>query len=212
MSHTLIDSLDEAVENIRLCQTEIRKDPRVSERMQHVRAWYAVKSDDGMSWLFGPSRFVGYAKLTAEAYLSMTDGKYGRSAVAVLEDWFDVVSFDSPLGAELAGALLRFLNACGHSALRKNAWICVRKELLAGGTYAVSPRVQDRIHLDPAICGGRPHIRGTRVRVSDILYLLASGASMSDILDDYPYLSNADLKAALAYGAAAIEHRIILAA
>ncbi|MDD9982330.1 MAG: DUF433 domain-containing protein [Gammaproteobacteria bacterium] len=66
--------------------------------------------------------------------------------------------------------------------------------------------------MDPAICGGGPHIRGTRVRVSDILDLLASGALPVDILADYPYLSEADLKAALAYGAAATSHRVILAA
>ena len=212
MTHTLVDSLGEADENIRRCQTEIQKDPQVAERMRHVRAWYAVKSDDGMSWLFGPSRFVGYAKLTAEAYLSMTDGRHGKAAVAVLKEWFDVVPLTSPLGAEVAGALLRFLKSCGHSGLRKNAWICVRRGILAGGADAVSPGVQNRIHLDPAICGGRPHIRGTRVRVSDILDLLTSGASMSDILADYPYLSEADLRAALAYGAAATAHRIILAA
>ena len=71
--------------------------------------------------------------------------------------------------------------------------------------------VKDRVHKDTAICGGRPHIRGTRVRVSDILDLLANGAKSSDILADYPYLSEADLRAALAYGAAASEHRVILA-
>ena len=70
----------------------------------------------------------------------------------------------------------------------------------------------DRIHVNAAVCGGRPHIRGTRVRVSDILDLLASGASPSEILADYPYLSEADLRAALAYGAAATAHRVILAA
>ena len=63
--------------------------------------------------------------------------------------------------------------------------------------------VRDRIHIDAAICGGRPHIRGTRVRVCDILDLLANGVSQSEILADYPYLSEADLRAALAYGAAA---------
>ena len=64
----------------------------------------------------------------------------------------------------------------------------------------------------PSICGGRPHIRGTRVRVSDILDLLASGATESDILVDYPYLSEADLRAALAFGAAATGHRLIFTA
>ncbi len=58
------------------------------------------------------------------------------------------------------------------------------------------PEVHDRVHFDPAICGGRPHIRGTRVRVSDILDLLANGVKSSDILADYPYLSEADLRAA----------------
>ena len=70
--------------------------------------------------------------------------------------------------------------------------------------------VNDRVHIDTEICGGRPHIRGTRVRVSDILNLLASGVESSDILADYPYLSEADLRAALAFGAAASKHRIIL--
>ena len=74
------------------------------------------------------------------------------------------------------------------------------------------PEVRDRIHIDASICGGRPHVRGTRVRVADILELLAEGVSEEEILADYPYLSEADLRAALAYGAAASAHRIILAA
>ena len=67
----------------------------------------------------------------------------------------------------------------------------------------------DRIHVDTTICGGRPRIRGTRVRVSDILDMLASGVRESDILADYPYLTEADLRAALAVTAAAGAHRIM---
>ena len=74
------------------------------------------------------------------------------------------------------------------------------------------PEVRDRIRIDASICGGRPHIRGTRVRVADILELLAEGVSQEEILADYPYLGEADLRAALAFGAAASAHRIILAA
>ena len=70
--------------------------------------------------------------------------------------------------------------------------------------------VRDRVHIDTAICGGRPHIRGTRVRVSDILNLLANGVESSDVLTDYPCLNEADLRAALAFGAEASKHRIIL--
>lgn len=56
----------------------------------------------------------------------------------------------------------------------------------------------ERITVDPQQCGGRPCIRGLRVRVSDVLDLLASGASREEILEDYPYLEDADINAALA--------------
>jgi uncharacterized protein (DUF433 family) len=64
----------------------------------------------------------------------------------------------------------------------------------------------DRITTDPAILGGRPCIRGLRVRVKDILDLLASGASRKDILSDYPYLEDDDIAAALEYAAQHVDH------
>ncbi len=67
------------------------------------------------------------------------------------------------------------------------------------------PTGSGRVDIDPAICGGRPRIRGTRVRVSDILQILASGVSPAELLADYPYLSDADVRAALAWGAAAVD-------
>jgi uncharacterized protein (DUF433 family) len=60
-----------------------------------------------------------------------------------------------------------------------------------------------RITIDPAQNGGRPSLRGLRIRVSDILDLLASGASRTDTLEDYPYLEDGDLTAALEYAARA---------
>ena len=65
--------------------------------------------------------------------------------------------------------------------------------------------------LDPAVCGGRPVIRGTRVHVADILDLLAAGASAAEILQDFDYLTEADIRAALAYAAQATSHRVIKA-
>lgn len=53
-----------------------------------------------------------------------------------------------------------------------------------------------RITTDAEICGGRPCIRGLRVRVKDILDLLANGASTEEILADYPYLQREDIVAA----------------
>ena len=211
MTHALVASLDKAMENIARYRIEVDREPLLVGRMKLVRAWYADRASDG-KWLFGPSKFVGYASSTAEAYLSKTDKRDTYRSEAVLKEWFDIVPPASPLEAELADALRRFLNAYGHSGPRKNAWICVRKDILAGRADSVSRIGAHRIHIDPGICGGRPHVRGTRVRVSDILDLLASGALPADILADYPYLREADLKAALAYGAAAASHRVILAA
>ena len=59
----------------------------------------------------------------------------------------------------------------------------------------------DRITTDPQVLGGRPCIRGLRVRVKDILDLLASGAGRTDILADYPYLEDDDIAATLEYAA-----------
>lgn len=52
-----------------------------------------------------------------------------------------------------------------------------------------------RITVDPAICGGRPCLRGTRVRVKDVLDLLAADVSREEILADYPYLEAGDIVA-----------------
>ncbi len=59
----------------------------------------------------------------------------------------------------------------------------------------------DRISIDPAIVHGRPTIRGTRMRVSDVLALLAAGANEAEILEDYPYLTADDIRACFEYAA-----------
>lgn len=69
-----------------------------------------------------------------------------------------------------------------------------------------------RISVDPAVCGGRPAIAGTRVRVTDILEMLAGGATTAEVLGDFPYLAEADIRAALAYAAAQADHPVVLAA
>lgn len=69
----------------------------------------------------------------------------------------------------------------------------------------------DRITIDPGVAGGRPCIRGMRIRVADVLDLLASGASHEEILADYPYLEAADLHAVLKYAARRLNHPTIAA-
>jgi uncharacterized protein (DUF433 family) len=58
-----------------------------------------------------------------------------------------------------------------------------------------------RIAIDPAICGGRPIIAGTRMRVTDILEMLASGVREEEISRDFPYVTLEDVRACLAYAA-----------
>jgi uncharacterized protein (DUF433 family) len=66
-----------------------------------------------------------------------------------------------------------------------------------------------RITVDPEQCGGRPCIRSLRIRVKDVLDLLASGASRNEILDDYPYLEDADISAVLEYAARQSDHPVL---
>lgn len=69
-----------------------------------------------------------------------------------------------------------------------------------------------RIAFDPEICGGRPTVAGTRVRVTDVLEMLAGGASEAEIVEDFPYLSIEDIRACLTYAAGAADHSIVSAA
>ena len=66
-----------------------------------------------------------------------------------------------------------------------------------------------RIWIDPERCGGRPCIRGHRIWVSLILDLLASGATVRQILRDYPGLAEEDLQACIAYGAEMSDERYV---
>ncbi len=67
----------------------------------------------------------------------------------------------------------------------------------------------DRITVNPETCGGRPCIRGMRVRVKDILDMLAANASRTEILSDYPYLEDEDITAALEYAALQADHPVL---
>ncbi len=66
--------------------------------------------------------------------------------------------------------------------------------------------------MDPDICRGRPIVAGTRVRVVDVLEILANGATEIEIVRDFPYLAAADVRACLAYAATMADHPVVLAA
>jgi uncharacterized protein (DUF433 family) len=59
----------------------------------------------------------------------------------------------------------------------------------------------NRITMDPEVMGGKPCIRGMRVTVGMVVEALSAGQSIADVLQDFPYLEEADVREALAYAA-----------
>ena len=67
----------------------------------------------------------------------------------------------------------------------------------------------NRITINSEQCGGRPCIRGLRIRVKDVLDLLAAGTSEQEILKDYPYLEPEDIRATLEFASSQSDHPIL---
>lgn len=64
-----------------------------------------------------------------------------------------------------------------------------------------SHELLERITIDPNVCFGKPTVRGTRIWVGLVLDLLADGMTVAEIFDEYPSLTDDDIRACLAYGA-----------
>lgn len=69
----------------------------------------------------------------------------------------------------------------------------------------------ERVTIDPEQCGGRPCIRGMRIRVSDVLDLLAAGLSAEQVIEELPDLELEDVRAALRYASRRIDHPVLAA-
>ena len=67
----------------------------------------------------------------------------------------------------------------------------------------------ERITFNPDQCGGRPCIRGMRIRVKDVLDMLAAGETEQTILADYPDLQPEDIRACLEYAARSLDHSVV---
>ncbi len=70
----------------------------------------------------------------------------------------------------------------------------------------------ERITINSNQCGGRPCVRGMRIRVKDVLDMLAGGASQQEILADFPDLEAEDIRACIAYAARYLDHAVLVAA
>lgn len=215
----LVRTEDEARRNILKFAKEAAREPRLGARLGYVHAWYAVPAGGG--YAFGPSKFIAYREIDAKRYLALSvpsGGADGRRTERHLAQWFERVPDGSPLQGDLAGHLRDFL-ARFDRVVRSPARISLlRSDLEERSGREIRPAsveaaaMLDRVATDPRICGGRPVIRGTRMRVSDIVEMLAAGATRAEILADFPYVSDEDIAAALAYAARAVDHRLIRAA
>ena len=72
-------------------------------------------------------------------------------------------------------------------------------------------KLLERITVNPKQCGGRPCIRGMRIRVVDVLDLLAAGLSAEQILEELPDLEMDDIKASLRYASRKLNHPVLVA-
>lgn len=125
---TLVQNLDTAISNIATFNQALAsgRHPQVNKLVAHVQAWYAIEQGDG-KFLFGPSKFIGYANITPELYAQETGAKGrldGRVTEKKLSPWATPVTEDDERYEAVHSALAEF---CGrhHSFPNKRARISV---------------------------------------------------------------------------------------
>ena len=209
----MVTSLTEAIENINIYQEALRQDAKIRDRVSKVWSWYAFKDKKSGSWKFGPSKFIGYRDPNSERYLAESgkNGDFdGRITERTLAEWFTIPEPGSRLERELVDALREFLAGYGKApGARARINVPLENVPLTNRPAVGSDDLLTRVSSDPTICGGRPCIKGTRMRVADIVEAIAHGASQKELLADFDYLTADDIAAALLYAARATEHRVV---
>jgi uncharacterized protein (DUF433 family) len=71
--------------------------------------------------------------------------------------------------------------------------------------------ITERITVNPKQCGGKPCIRGMRIRVVDVLDVLANGLSLEDVLNEFPKLEREDVLACIKYARQQMDHAVLAA-
>ena len=115
----LATSLGTVCNAIHRFRSEAGRSTQLAGRLAYARAWYACRDRDGR-WQFGPSKFVGYERLTAEQYLERSrKGLDGRRTETQLQRWFKELDPSSALHEELSAQLSAFLAEHGKAPSRK---------------------------------------------------------------------------------------------
>lgn len=211
----LVSSPRQVILNIQRFTAEIEKSHEMQARLGLVHDWYAIARPDG-AWAFAPSKFVGYRDNTIKEYLeTYQTNAHGGETEQALKTLSAAVDPESRLARELINALEEFLDRWDRKPRRGSQIRLVNEEEPAIGitrSRRLDEAVLSRISSNPAICGGRPCIKGTRMRVVDIVEAIAHGATRDELLRDFDYLTADDIAAALLYAARSADHRIVRAA
>ena len=115
-------------------------------------------------------------------------------------------------GCQKGDQAARFRSHLTQSAVARRSWR--RTHQAAADAILNSPpmtTLADRITVDPAQCGGRPCVRGLRIRVTDVLDLLASGLTPEAIVEELPDLQLEDVSACLRFASRPLSHPIVAA-
>ena len=87
--------------------------------------------------------------------------------------------------------------------------VAIDRKNIGNSQIMRDPQLLSRISIDPNICSGKPCIKGHRIWVSLMLDFLASGATITEILEEYPQLEMEDILACIAYGAEMSRERFV---
>jgi uncharacterized protein (DUF433 family) len=206
----LVSSIDQVATNIERFAKEINGNTEMQTRLGMVHDWYALKLASGR-WAFGPSKFVGYRDNNMRKYLE-TYRADPKGTERALEPLSTEVAEGTKIESELTSALEEFLDQWGRKPRRGSRIRIVSDQdssVAISSPQRVGGSVLNRISSDPRICGGRPCIKGTRMRVVDIVEAIAHGATREELLRDFDYLTAEDIAAALLYAARASDHRVV---
>jgi uncharacterized protein (DUF433 family) len=99
---------------------------------------------------------------------------------------------------------VRLVSTWAHQFVRKKEYAIFRNRRILLSEASLS-----RIVMSPLICGGRPTIGGTRIRASDIVEMLANGATEAEILMDFDELKLDDIREAMLFAARSIGHHVL---
>lgn len=213
----LVANVAEAKANVDRYEAELASSDELQGIMSYARAWHAYLGPDRV-WRIAPSKFVGYAENDAASYARSHQERDGRRTERALATWSEAVEPGSATYEDITATVMRLFAKYGRTPnklFRVNVLRVDPAPTAAGGpdrTPAAKPGFPSRITVDANVCSGRPTIRGMRIRVSDILDMLAGGATRQEVLADYRYLEDADIDAALTYAARTVDHRVVVAA